>query len=259
MLYENPNTGKKYMRGPDDTYFCSTHSKSFRTFEKACSLHYIRTGVVRELVLTAIRRVSEYVRGNEEEFLRRVREESAVQKDEAAKAHRKRIARNKNRIAELDVLFRKTYEDNAVGKLSDERYEQLTVGYERETAELKEQNATLQAAVDAFDADSVRADRFVALVKRYSDFTELTAPMINEFIQKIVVHEADRSSGKRTQRVDIHFTFIGAFDVPLTLDEQAHVVFETERKLEDERAKRREYNRRYREKRKLEAAVPKTA
>jgi len=253
--YTNHNTGKAYMRGPSDIYSCSTHSRSGMKFEQTCSLHYIRTAAVRELVLNTIRNVSGYVRGNTEEFARRVREESVIRQDETAKAHRKRISKNDKRIAELDLLFRKTYEDNATGKLSDERFRQLTDSYELEQAELKQQNAGLQAEVDGYDADSEKADRFIGLVQRYTDFTELTSAMINEFVDRIYVHECDRSSGKREQLVDIHLNFIGAFAVPaaervLSLEE-----LKAEQELDALRAKRREYNRRYQAKRKIRDKV----
>jgi hypothetical protein len=208
--YTNPNTGKTYMRAPSDVYSCSTNSLGSRRFEKACSLHHIRTAVVQELVLDTIRRVSGYVRGNEDEFSRRVREESVIQQDEAARSHRKRIAKNERRISELDMLFRKTYEDNATGKLSDERFKQLTDAYELEQAELKQQNSGLQAEVDSFDADSARADR---------------------------------SSGKREQQVDIYLNFIGAFKVPVAAAEITAEEITAEQELDALRAKWREYNR----------------
>jgi len=236
-------------------YACSTHSRSGRKFDKVCTLHHIRTAVVQELVLDTIRRVSGYVRGNEEEFAQRVREESAIQQGEAAKAHKKRIAKNDKRIAELDVLFRKTYEDNATGKLSDDRFRQLTDAYESEQAELKQQNVTLQAEVDSFDADSARADKFIGLVQRYTDFAELTPAMVNEFVDRIYVYEADRSSGKREQRVDVVLSFIGAFHVPAAAEILSIEELEAEKELDALRAKRREYNRRYQAKRKVKDKV----
>jgi len=105
----------------------------------------------------------------------------------------------------------------------------------------------MQAEVDAFDADGARADRFIELVKRYKDFPELTTPMINEFVDKILVYEADKSSGKREQRVDIYLSFIGMF--PLEKPERDPAEVEEEQRLEAIRAKRREYDRRYQAKR----------
>ncbi len=120
---------------------------------------------------------------------------------------------------------------------------------------MKQQNAALQAEADGFDADSAKAGNFIALVKKYTDFPELTATLINEFVQKIIVHEADRSSGKRVQRVDIHFNFIGAFDAPAIQDERDPAEIEAERQLDALREKRREYSRRANAKRKVRNGV----
>jgi len=243
--YTNPNTGKTYMRSPSDIYSCSTHDNAKQKFNKSCTLHHIGTKAVRELLLDTIRRVSGYVRDNEEEFVQKIREASAIQQDKAMKAHKKLISKNAKRIAELDLLFRRTYEDNISGKLSDERFQQLSKGYDSEQLELKQRNSELQTAVDGYEADSVRADNFVSLVKRYTDFPELNSAVINEFVDKIIVHEADKSSGKRVQRVDIYLNFIGNFDVPVEEVIPTAEELEAERKLEELRAKRRKYNRRY--------------
>ncbi len=189
-------------------------------------------------MLDAIREISGYVRRNEAEFVERIRAESVIKMEAAAKAHTKQLAKNERRIAELDHLFQKVYEDNATGKLSDERFSLLSKTYEREQTELKQQSAALSAALDDFRADSEKTGKFIELVRRYKDFEELTPAILSEFIHKICVHEADKSSGERVQDVDIHFNFIGNFvpakeDPALTAEELA------------EREKQREANRRW--------------
>ena len=151
------------------------------------------------------------------------------------------------------MLFRKTYEDNATGKLNDERFKQLSDGYESEQADLKQQNVVLQSEVDAFDADSAKTDRFIELVKKYKDFPELTGSMINEFVDRILVYEGDKSSGKRVQRVDIYLNFIGMSPLPKAERDPAEI--EEEQRMDAIRAKRREYNRRYQAKRKVKDKV----
>jgi hypothetical protein len=178
-------------------------------------------------------------------FVDKLREASAIQQEESAKAAKKKLTANERRIAELDRLFKKTYEDNASGKLSDKRFEQLTADYELEQSDLEAQNAELQAQIDAYAEDSVKADRFIELVRRYVEFEELTAPMLHEFVDKVYVSEADKSNGERRQEVEIYFNFIGRFEppkdeAPLTSEELA----EKERKRE-KRAKQREANRRW--------------
>lgn len=138
--YTEKRFGKEYQHKVADFYTCSTYSLSKGVFDEKCSQHYIRTEVVRQLVLSAIRNVCGYVRENQAEFEAKIREESAIQQEEAAKASKRKSAQNQKRIAELDRLFKKTYEDNANGKLSDKRFEQLSADYEHEQIELEAQN-----------------------------------------------------------------------------------------------------------------------
>ena len=101
------------------------------------------------------------------------------------------------------------------GKLEEKRFEMLSAEYEKEQDELEQTLAGDQASLDQFNEDTDRADKFLALAKKYTDFSELTAPMINEFVEKIVVHAPDRSTGERIQEIEIYLKFIGKFDVPM--------------------------------------------
>jgi len=154
---------------------------------------------------------------------------------------------NEKRIAELDTLFRKTYEDFSAGLLNEKRFSQLSSGYESEQETLEKQTADLKAELTEFDSDSLRADKFLELARRYTDFTELTAPMLHEFVEKVIVHEADRSSGKREQRVDIYLNFIGQFSAPIEA--------EADTEAEEKRAMWREYKRNERAKKKQEQSA----
>jgi DNA invertase Pin-like site-specific DNA recombinase len=246
---------RKYKRC-SDSYSCSTYSNTQKLFDTKCSMHFVRTDVLRELILDTIRRVCGYVRENQDEFVRQVREESILQHGEAAKSHTRMIAKNQRRISELDMLFKKAFESNANGKLSDVRFEQLTADYESEQAELTAQNTAMQAELDEFHAETENADCFVAIVKRYTEFEELTTAMLNEFVSKIHVYEAEKDEwGDRVQRVDIHFNFIGNFDVPI---EEEVLTPEEQQALDEQRAKRmksREYQARYYEKKKAKQAA----
>lgn len=217
--YQNPNTGKMYTRCPSDVYSCSTHDNAKVKFRKKCTLHHIRTAVVRELALDAIRAAGSYALANEADFIKRVREASTIQRDEAAKSQRKQLSKNKKRHAELNTLIKKLYEDNVSGKLSDKRFELLSGDYEGEQSELEQIIEQIESELERFDADSARADKFIDVAREYTDFTELTAPMVNEFIDKILIYEPDRSSGERIQQVDIYLNFIGKFDIPVTESE----------------------------------------
>lgn len=239
--------GKKVYKQGRNSYCCSL----YQIHRQDCTMHYISSESVSALILETIRQVSAYARTNEAAFVEKLREASNIRQADTAKAHAKRIAKNQKRIAELDTLFRKTYEDFAAGRLNEKRFAQLSEGYEQEQAELETETAALQAELTGFEAENANTGRFLDLVKRYTDFTELTVPMLHEFVEKVVVHESDKSSGKREQRVDIHLNFIGCFAVP-NEDEAASEQLAAE---EAKRAAWREYKRKAREKKKQEKSA----
>ena len=252
-------TGNIIHESPRSDYYCPTYSRTkSRGIDAECSVHFISTPTANSLILEAIRRTTGYARKHGDEFIKMLREASAIKQADTAKAHRRQITKNEKRIAELDLLFRKTYEDFAAGRLTENRFEQLSGGYESEQATLEQQTAEIKAELTQFDSDSVKADKFMELVKRYTDFSELTPAMLHEFVEKVVVHEADKSSGRREQQVDIYLNYIGQFEVPEGYEEE--IIEEPAVPLtptEEQRAKWREYKRRERE-RKI-AAKMKTA
>lgn len=194
-----------------NNYSCA----SYRKKTTDCTAHFTRTAIVEELILDAIQTVSRYVHKDEAGFVELVRNASHSRQEEAVKIQRKKLAKGQKRIALLNHLIRKIYEDNATGKLSDKRFQLLSADYEREQDELERQSEQLQSDLDAFDQDSVRADKFIGIVKRYTDFTELTTPMLYEFIEKIVVHERIKGYRYQTsQKIEIYFNFIGAIELP---------------------------------------------
>jgi hypothetical protein len=210
----NSKTGKVTKKKGRDVYCCSL----YQICRDECTMHYITTAVVSELILETIRGATAYARANEAEFIETVRKASAVQQDEVAKSHKRQIGKNEKRIAELDTLFRKTYEDFSAGLFNEARFKQLSGGYETEQAMLEKQTAEMKAELEQFDNDGFRADRFLDLAKRYTEITELTAPLLHAFIEKVVIHEADKSSGKREQRVEIFLNHIGAYAIPSEAD-----------------------------------------
>ena len=111
-------------------------------------------------------------------------------------------------------IVKKTYEDFAAGLLTESRFKQLSGSYETEQTSLSKQTAELQAQLEQFDRDNLRADKFLELARRYTDFTELTAPLLHEFVQKVIVHEAVKIDGNREQKVEVFLNHIGAFAIP---------------------------------------------
>lgn len=225
-----------------DSYCCNQSAK----YPRKCTMHYIKTSVLRELILNAIQSVSGFVKSSEEEFIRLVRDVSELRREETVKENRRRLEKSRKRCIELDRLIQKIYEDKVAGSLSEKRFDILSREYEREQEELEGLIAGLQFELDRFHADSEKADRFIEIVRKYADFSELTTPMLNEFVEKVVVYEAEKTNGKRRQKVDIYLNFIGRFEVP----SDAPATEEEPDPLEEKRAKWREYKRRSAEKKK---------
>ena len=137
------------------------------------------------------------------------------------------------------MLIKGLYESYLLGKIPEKRFSLLTESYELEQTELEEIISSDESALDAYMADNERIDQFLALAKKYTDFSELTTPMINEFVEKIIVHEPVKIDGERCQEVEIHLRFIGNFQVPpeaLTEEELAEIA-----KAKKKRAKAREH------------------
>ena len=222
---------------PYDHYDCATYSRTITHTERKCSSHYITTRALRALVLDAIREASVYALSDREAFTHQVREASEIRQKEAARDLKRQVSQAKRRCTELDSLIKKLYEAYATGKMPEKRYEMLSADYEREQAELEASIAEGEKKLAVYDSDTDRAEQFLALARKYTDFTELTTPMIYEFVDKIVVHAPDRSTGERVQEVDIYLKFIGKFDVP-----RPEPTAEELEKLEKDR-QRRAYNR----------------
>ena len=233
-----------------DTYNCSTYSNTRIRETRICSNHHISTQAVRTLLLEAIRKIAQYAIADPKSFAQQIRAEAQIQDEAAAKELKRRLARDRKRCAELDGLFQKLYESYATGKITEKRFDMMAANYETEQTELEQRIADGQLELDTYMQDEDRIDKFLDLTKRYTDFSELTTPMIKEFVEKIVVHAPDRSTGQRTQQVGIYFKFIGQFSIP----EETEQLSPEEQIARDElEAKRAEYRRKYQRRKELKA------
>lgn len=204
------NTAKKTV----DYYSCSSYSFAKQQKKDACSVHYIRTEAVRALILDTIRAASTYAISNQEAFMEQVRTASQIRQEEAAKDTKRKLIKDRKRIDELEAIIKKLYESYAVGRISDERFDILMPEYENEQKELRAAVAEAEQQLAVFAEDTAHADQFLELAKRYTDFSELTTTMLNEFIDKVLVHEAEYIDGERTQEIEIYLKFIGRFELP---------------------------------------------
>ena len=231
MYVHRTNNGKRISQ-----YTCSQYSKV--PVGKLCmTQHRINEDVVLSLVSEMLKAIAEYAKHDRAEFVRVVQEAQSSQQTAEVRKQRTRLATAKQRVSELEVLLCKIYEDNILGKLSDSRYATLDAQYEKEQSELTAEISVLEKAVKSYEKHEKDADRFIALIDKYENFDKLTIAMLNEFIEKILVHERDRKGSiQTTQEVEIYFNFVGRFvppafgEVELTPEELEEIRKREERK-----------------------------
>ena len=231
MYVHRTNNGKRISQ-----YTCSQYTKV------PCGMlcktqHRINEDVVLSLVSEMLKAIAEYAKHDRAEFVRVVQEAQSSQQTAEVRKQRTRLATAKQRVSELEVLLCKIYEDNILGKLSDGRYATLDAQYEKEQTELTAEISVLEKAVKSYEKHEKDADRFIALIDKYENFDKLTIAMLNEFIEKILVHERDRKGSiQTTQEVEIYFNFVGRFvppafgEVELTPEELEEIRKREERK-----------------------------
>ena len=213
-MYNQRTRGSDSKPYPSDAYECSTYKLAGQKRSAACCNHHISTKALRELILDTIRTVSTFAISNPDEFMEKVRTASQIRQAEAAKDTKRKLNKDKKRIAELDNIIKKLYESFAIGRITDERFDSLLAEYEAEQKSLQASVADAEQRLASFQEDTDRLEQFLALAKKYTDFSELTTPMINEFIDKILVHAPEKVDGDRVQEVEIYLKFIGRFELP---------------------------------------------
>lgn len=243
---ELPNNGIDPETGllPDDNYDCSTYNLTHTWEEKKCSTHRISTKALRSLVLDTIRLTSRYAIDNQEEFRQKVLEAAEIKQTQEAKELKKKIEKAKKRSTELDILIKKLYESYALGKIPESRFDSLLAEYEKEQETVNQIKETDQNKLNAYLADKEKADSFLELAKKYTDFTELTPQMLYEFIERIEVHRTEKTEGERSMQVDIYLKYIGNFPIPLE--------YEGDPPEQEKNHSRHAYYREYKQKKKAQ-------
>lgn len=185
---------------------------NYRSDTHNCSMHYIRNVVVEQLVLENLREVVSYVKAYEDEFVQMVMDADIKQKSKELAKKKRVLSDKEKRYTQLDGLFQRIYEDNVSGKLSDERFVKLSQEYEAEQKDLQSEIEALRMELSQEKQQRVNVKSFLSTVKKYTEIPELTSEIVHEFIDRIIVHEADKSSGKRIQEIEIIYNHIGVFD-----------------------------------------------
>ena len=230
---EGKRAGRNWRGLPDGSvrttpacYNCGNYNNSHDQSEKVCCSHNIQAKVIDQFVIETIQYACKSVRMDERAFVESIRSASEIREQSEAKKLKAALKHQEKRYAELDILLKKVYEDNALGRLPDKRYEMLSAGYEKEQAELEQSIKTCREQLTQYDEDTDRTEEFLALVHKYTDITELTPVIINEFVDKILVHKAEKIDGERVMEIEIYLNFIGKVELPaqeLTEEELAEI------------------------------------
>ena len=194
-----------------DCYICGSYKK--RTAD--CTAHFIRTDLLTAGVLSNLRKVTSYAAKHEARFMKLLIEQNEDGGKRRNAAKKKELEATEKRIAELSAIFKRLYEDSVTGRISDERFTELSADYEAEQRELKERAAAIQAELSKAQEATVNAEKFMNVVRRHTSFEELTPTLLREFVEKIVVHECSYDENKtRRQDIEIYYSFVGKVDLP---------------------------------------------
>jgi len=213
-INSKPKDGKIY--DSNQAFRCSRYHNKYHS----CTGHYIKASTIEMLIYQATKRVSQYVLKDEKEFVEQLKAQYELQCEKDNTDDKKELLEAKRRMMDLDDLIKGLYENFTLGRLPERQFNRLMTEYDTEQSNLEQRISELETATERISTKAVQIDKFVRLVKKYRDFEELTTPMLNDFIEKVVIHEAEGGRTKdRTQQVDIYFNFIGNFVLPLSEDE----------------------------------------
>jgi len=200
-----------------DCYICGSYKK--RTAD--CTAHFIRTDLLNAGVLSNLRKVTSYAAKHEARFMKLLIEQNEDGDRRRNAAKKKELEAAEKRIAELSAIFKRLYEDSVTGRISDERFTELSADYEAEQKELKERAARLREELSKAQEATANAEKFMNVVRRHTTIEELTPTLLREFVEKIVVHESVALDGKRRgklrrQEIEIYYSFVGKVELPDT-------------------------------------------
>ena len=194
-----------------DYFVCSVYRKKRKYF---CTSHFIRLADIEKILLRDLRQVTAFAREHESEFLDLAKKRSLRETEKLRAENKASLDKAVRRIAEIDGIIQKLYEDNVSGKISDERFAKMAATYEAEQDGLQQTAQRLKDEISAVREEGESVDRFMKLVNKYSDITELNAEIIRTFVEKIIVYEAEKNDGIKTQRVKIVYNCVGTVSVP---------------------------------------------
>ena len=208
-------------------YFCASKSikpnqefhrcSAYKENRGSCTIHYIREAVLKEIALEAIQKTARYVQNFEPVFLYQFARQNTRAREQSIRSLKQKIEKSRKRISELDRLFARIYEDNTLGKLSDERYARMSADYEKEQKELLAAVEIDEQTVRDMEQERIDLKQFLKAMRECTDIKELTPTLVNTLIKRIEVHNSTvDENGVKHVPVDIHFTAVGIINVPDT-------------------------------------------
>ena len=218
LLFCNDCGKKMYFQSPvvdlrnKDHYRCS----SYKHDTSACSSHYILDDALQNIVLENIQKVISYMKDYEDLFIQEQLAKSTQDELKQISKNKKELEKAKNRVIEIDNLFMHIYEDNVSGKITDDRFRNLSFNYDKEQQDLKIKIEKLSKDIENTEKKDTDITQFISNVKKYTEITELSAEILNELIEKIVIHQQEKANGKKVQEIDIYYRGVGIISFPVS-------------------------------------------
>ena len=196
---------------PESYYYCCS---TYRKRQGLCSAHQIRIKIIDAIVLEDIKRHIEFAKEHEDEFVKLVSSETIASLTKTVNRLSKELNASRARVEKLDTIIQNLYEDKISGVVSEERFKKMNENYEQEQTSLKEKIAELEGKIKAINEQTASTSHFMELVQKYTRIDELTHEVAREFIEKIIVHKAEKVDGHRQMKIDIFYNGIGKVDLP---------------------------------------------
>lgn len=210
MYFQSPVTDLK----AKDHYRCS----SYKHDSSACTSHYITDEALQVIVLENIQRVISYIKSYEDLFIKEQLAKSTQDELKHISKNKKELEQAKKRVIEIDNLFMHIYEDNISGKITDERFRNLSFNYDKEQKELKIKIEQLSKDIENTEKKDTDITKFISNVKKYTELTKLSPEILNELVEKIIIHQKEKVNGKKVQEIDIYYRGVGIISFPVSFD-----------------------------------------
>ena len=226
LLFCNDCSKKMYFQSPvtdlkaKDHYRCS----SYKHDTSICTSHYISDDILQVIVLENIQRVVSYIKSYEDLFIQEQLAKSTQDELKHISKNKKELEQAKKRVIEIDNLFMHIYEDNVSGKITDDRFRNLSFNYDNEQKELKAKIEQLSKDIENTEKKDTDITQFISNVKKYTEITELTPEILNELIEKILIHQAEKIDDKKVQEIDIYYRGVGIISFPVSLENMTMVI-----------------------------------